>query len=374
VPVRFAEDRLSLSRATFEAGEIASVPLIEIREDAFFEDFQLADYGNRIPSLTFEVIADAGPVTVGAIAEELSDGEIVGGETPELEGYAAAGSGVRGAVEALADVVPLSLAEENGRLKLSAAGAATASIGRSECNAAGAKGSGGRSEFSRRSAVAIPGEVSIAYHDVARDYQTGLQRAIRGAPGQAVDRRSLSAALRADAAKSLAEQRLAALWAARETGQLHLAWRRSGVRPGDRLQIEGQAGLWKLARWTLDRMVVRLELVGCRGSASPVGIGASPGRPVGSPDLKHGPTTFLLFEVPAVGEVLASNPQVFAAAAGIEPGWRSASLSSSYDGGESWTVEGVATDAAVMGRAATVLGPGGLGPDRLRGGGGDRAA
>jgi uncharacterized protein (TIGR02217 family) len=32
VPVRFAEDRLSLSRATFEAGEIPSVPLIELRE------------------------------------------------------------------------------------------------------------------------------------------------------------------------------------------------------------------------------------------------------------------------------------------------------------------------------------------------------
>jgi uncharacterized protein (TIGR02217 family) len=32
VPVRFAEDRLSLSRATFEAGEAASVPLLEIRE------------------------------------------------------------------------------------------------------------------------------------------------------------------------------------------------------------------------------------------------------------------------------------------------------------------------------------------------------
>lgn len=32
VPVRFAEDRLSLGRATFEAGEMASVPLIEVRE------------------------------------------------------------------------------------------------------------------------------------------------------------------------------------------------------------------------------------------------------------------------------------------------------------------------------------------------------
>ncbi len=32
VPVRFAEDRLSVSRSTFEAGEAASVPLIELRE------------------------------------------------------------------------------------------------------------------------------------------------------------------------------------------------------------------------------------------------------------------------------------------------------------------------------------------------------
>jgi len=32
VPVRFAEDRLSLSRATFAAGEMPSVPMIEIRE------------------------------------------------------------------------------------------------------------------------------------------------------------------------------------------------------------------------------------------------------------------------------------------------------------------------------------------------------
>jgi uncharacterized protein (TIGR02217 family) len=32
VPVRFAEDRLHLSRATFLAGEIVSVPLIELRE------------------------------------------------------------------------------------------------------------------------------------------------------------------------------------------------------------------------------------------------------------------------------------------------------------------------------------------------------
>jgi uncharacterized protein (TIGR02217 family) len=32
VPVRFAEDRLEVSRAGFAAGEAVSVPLVEIRE------------------------------------------------------------------------------------------------------------------------------------------------------------------------------------------------------------------------------------------------------------------------------------------------------------------------------------------------------
>ena len=33
VPVRFAEDRIEVNRATFAAGEAPSVPLIEVRED-----------------------------------------------------------------------------------------------------------------------------------------------------------------------------------------------------------------------------------------------------------------------------------------------------------------------------------------------------
>ena len=46
VPVRFAEDRLSLSRATFAAGEIPSVPLIEIRES----DVPTSSTGTSPPS------------------------------------------------------------------------------------------------------------------------------------------------------------------------------------------------------------------------------------------------------------------------------------------------------------------------------------
>src|SRR3546814_11347229 len=37
---------------------------------AVFEDLSLADYGNRIPSLTFEVVADEGPVAIAGLAAE----------------------------------------------------------------------------------------------------------------------------------------------------------------------------------------------------------------------------------------------------------------------------------------------------------------
>jgi len=57
---------------------------------ALFENLRLEDFGNRIPSLTFEVVADPGPVAVGDVARELSGQAIVAAATPALTGYAAA--------------------------------------------------------------------------------------------------------------------------------------------------------------------------------------------------------------------------------------------------------------------------------------------
>jgi hypothetical protein len=69
---------------------------------AVFEDLSLEDFGNRIPSLTFEVTADPSPVPIGVIAEALADGAVAAGETPARRGYAAAGDSIRAALEGLA--------------------------------------------------------------------------------------------------------------------------------------------------------------------------------------------------------------------------------------------------------------------------------
>lgn len=320
---------------------------------AMFEDFELADYGNRIPSLSFELVAEDVPVAIGAIARELSDGAVVDGGTPELLGYAAGGDSVRGALEALSDVVPLSLVEDEGRLKIGMAGGEPMVLADAECGAHSSE-SGGRSEIVRRAAATVPGEVSVAYHDVERDYQTGMQRATRGAPSLRSDRRALPAVLEADDAKAIAEYRLASLWAGRVTARVHLGWRRAGLRPGAMVRLKDQVGLWKVDRWTLSHTVTTLELTGVAPGGLAEGSGSA-GRALGEPDQPVGATILRMFDLPALTDERVDRPRLLILAAGEGAGWRRAALSVSYDDGANWSDTRSTAGPAVIGRALDVL-------------------
>ncbi|HEY0311036.1 MAG TPA: phage tail protein [Allosphingosinicella sp.] len=314
---------------------------------AVFEDFQLADYGNRIPSLTFEVDADPGPVAVAAIAAELADGDVEAGETDDVAGYAASGDGVRAAIEALGEIAPLSLVDTGSRLRIERRGAGAAwLVGDDELgNAAGS--AGGRAKWARVAASNVPGETTIAYYDPARDYQTGLQRASRGGAGGKGERRSVAAALDAEVARAAAQLRLDSLWAGRETGTVNLAPRRLGLRPGAVLRIEGKPAGWSVARLTLEKMVLAAELERLPPSTQ-AAAAAAPGRPVAQPDAPAGTTRLVLLDLPSLQDVPASRPQLLVAAAGDE-GWRAAALSASYDGRASWQAAGSTAAPAVMG-------------------------
>ena len=330
---------------------IGSAPAFRGIAYALFEDFQLEDYGNRIPSLTFEVEADQGPVAIGAIAAALAAGAVEAGATPALAGYAASGDSIRSAIEALAEIVPLSLADDGQTLRLVAAGG--------DATALAAADEHGRRELTRRGAGSLPDEISLTYYDVGRDYQAGLQRATRGAGGAGIaDRRALPAALTADGAKALAEFRLAVAWAGRAGLKLTLSWRGCAVRPGDRVTLAGDARLWKVARTTLGSMRVELELVRLAKDSLPDPVAASPGRPVSPTDLPHGPTLVHLLDLP-LGDGLGNKPLLFVAAAGSEEGWRRAILSASYDGGASWQAAGATAAPAAIGVAGGVLPPAG---------------
>ncbi len=327
---------------------IAATPAYRGIAYAVFEDLQLADYGNRIPSLTFEVEADAAPVSVADIAAALSDGAVAGTSAVTLGGYAAAGDSVRGALEALAQAMPLVPADDGARLMLVEDGAVVA-IGEAVASDI---------RVERRAAGTLPDEVSIGYYEPARDYQTGLQRARRGGPGRRVESLELAAALAAAPAKALAEARLARDWAGRTTATVVLPWRRLELAPGTAVTLPGRGERWRVTAATLERMALTLELV-ATAPASGIVPAASAGRATPGLDAVHGPTRLALLDLAAGDGTLPESPRLWIAAAGVSPGWRRAELMASLDGGASWQALGATATPAVIGATTGVLPPGG---------------
>jgi hypothetical protein len=326
---------------------------------AVFEDLQLADYGNRIPSLSFEVEADEAPVAIGAIAAELAGGALRAGAGPAVTGYAAGGASVRSAIEQLVAFVPLSLVDDGQMLRVDGASPDAVLVDPGSGGVRPGSERRGGDEQARRAASAIPSSVTLGYSDPARDYQAGLQRAFRSGPALLGEQHALPIAIPAASAKQLAEARLAALWAGRTTATLNLNSRHALLRPGTLVRVDGRPGTWRIERWTFERMVVRLQLVGVADGEA-FARPASAGRPVTEPDLRHGPTTLRLIELPSGFDGRPSDvPRLFVAAAGAEPGWRRAALIASLDDGASWTELGSSNGPAVMGSAEAALPPAG---------------
>lgn len=312
---------------------------------AVFEDLALADYGNRIPSLTFEVEADEAAVSIGAIAAQLAD--VRGVETPVLRGFAASGDSVRGAIEDVALVHGLVMAQDADGLVLSSP------VGPAMALAEADVLPGRERRFGP--VAARTGEVAVTYHDVARDFQVGLQRARIGAPvpESRVERIALPAVLAAGEAKALAEGRLAALGSGRAEMDVRLTWRgAAALAPGRLVRLGGDGAVWRVRRWTLEPMAVRVGLVRHAGPA--IAATADPGRATRQPDAVHGPTLLRLIELPGTGVA----PVIAVMAAGAQPGWRRAMCSLSHDDGASWTEIGPTAAPAVIGICLTALPPG----------------
>lgn len=325
---------------------------------AVFENCQLADFGNHIPSLTFEVEADEEDVSFADIVDELSAGQVAAESSAMLSGYAGHGSNIRGAVEGLVAALPHHLVDDPDTLRLSDALPEPVVLEAGALGARPGEQGAARAQLERQGADKAPNEIVLRYYEPERDYQTGLQRAWSEGPGQVADRIDLPATLSAPRAKAIAEARLERLWTEKARVSVTLPWTAMTVRPGDTVQIPGHPGSWRVAEFGLERMAVSLECVRAVGVSMATADVAAPGRVVSDPDLEHGPTHLALLDLPALDDVLDAAPRLLIAAAGSSPGWRSASLEASFDGGASFVSLGRTAPPATMGVALGVLEPG----------------
>lgn len=321
-----------------------------------FEDLALADYGNRIPSLTFEVEADEGAVAIGAIAGALSDHRLAGPATVLVDGYAGSGQDVRAAMTPLVEAHGLALQSAADGLALRTAGAQSAVVATEGL----ARRINGRAidpiEQAGGAADGVPVALSLRYHDAARDYQAGLQRVTRPGPGRVESGVELAAVLDADAARALASARLGAAWTGRARMTLRCDWRALALTAGDVVTVEGVAGLWRIEEREWETMAVRLALRRVPGGDGALPAGAGSGAIVRPVDAPHGPTRLMLADLPFIKDGVASAPLIVAAASG-GPGWRSAALFVTGASGEATPI-GRSAGRAVMGAADAALPPG----------------
>jgi hypothetical protein len=293
-----------------------------------FEELQLEAFGNRIPSLTFEVVADAGPLRISSIASDLTEmaiGYLGDTEEPVLSGFAAEG-GMREATSALIDVHDLLWREGAGELALVSGRPVDRTLDPGDAVLAvdGQAEQPGRKQ--RTPLETVPVRLAIRHHDPARDFQVGIQTAERPGPGARSHEIDLPAVLSADDARGLADRKLRSALRRRQSVQRSMGWDALDLAVGDVVSLGDEAGSWLVESSDWDEMALRLRL-----RAIDTGVWRAPsageaGEVLRETDLVQGATRLAIVELPGGDGTLASTPSVFAAATGADAGWRRATL------------------------------------------------
>lgn len=261
---------------------------------AMFEDLALADYGNRIPSLTFEVFTDDRPVDVGAVAADLSGGQITGAvPMPQVDGFVAAGADVGEAIGPLIDAHDLALRSDGAGVRMVPITDATDAVVAADLLA---RRVNGRTiapvERSGGAADAVPVAFSLRYYDPARDYQAGVQRVVRPGAGRQEQGGDLPASMDADTARSIAALRLGRAWTGRATMTLRCGWRALALTPGMIVTVADAPGRWRIEEREWEAMAVRLALrrvPGGHGGLARWRVFGAGGAGGGRPPRRHHP-------------------------------------------------------------------------------------
>ena len=319
-----------------------------------FEELELGAFGNRIPSLTFEVEADAGSIDGGLVGDTLL-GETgrCGGVWP-VAGYAASGDRVRDALALLFDIDGIGLASGSSDWGFAAPESDSPPLALAHFSAAPRTPAASDCVGRHRAPLSsLPGMIRLRHYEPDRDYQAGQQTAPVAGGGMREERVDLPAVLPAASARALARK----LAGAASDGREMLTWCADFgalALPVGGLVATGEGDSWRIASRTVRDSDIRLELR--RHQPIPAGtVAADPGLPVSSPDWPDADGLVCLFDLPNIGAVPASAPLLAVAAAGSNDGWRGADIWIRPAAGAEPVAIGTAHPASALGTLDTEL-------------------
>jgi len=288
-----------------------------------FEDLDLGPFGNRIPNLSFEVIAD--DLDPG---EWLSDlGALPGvavmpdGTRTGALGYAASATRWRQDAETLAQLCGAEVRFAGGVACVSGAGRIF-TIPEEEIGAVVPEID---ARTVRRAASGDrPASLTLGYADPDRDYQAGRQSATRGRTGAALGS-DAPVTVSADMARALADRMLRKAEAAVSTLEIALSWRWMDVTVGDTLRLGERPERWRVVRRDIEAMLIRLELVREPHDVEAWQHGGDGGRALSAPVLPAPETLISVFEAPVPLRADVNGHGFWVSASG-GAGWRGAKI------------------------------------------------
>lgn len=319
---------------------------------AVFENLQLAEYGNRIPFLTFEVEADASPPALHDVLAGASDGVIQCSAAALLPGYAAHGATIEAAVEPLINHFGIELFDDGELLRSPTV--ATTNLEDQDLGCSASAEAAPKKQRTQAAAASLPSELTLSYYDPDREYQTAQMRASTGGSATTVGTEQLPAVLTSDAARALAETSLARRWAQRETLTLRLPPAHLDLEPGMLARAPGEAEAWSAERVSVDGLTVVVDLRPVVGALD--SLPADPGRSLPPKDVVPAPTKMALVELPDTGSAKAEAPMVVFASSSETGSARSVPFDLVI--GRSLRVGQSARRQAVLGQAETMLAAG----------------
>ncbi|MFK4874357.1 phage tail protein [Novosphingobium sp. ZW T3_23] len=323
-----------------------------------FEDLDLSEFYNRIPSLTFEVLADE-TFDLAAIVGDLV--EDVEAAVP-LDGFLGmtCNGPLSGALQTIDQVIPLDLDAGPETLVIARRLRQARSINLGEATISADDGEfGGASGFSRDRAIADDTPVSLLrYFDSERDYLPSVQHASGQAAIGAPRAIELPVALDATTARTLIERnRRRADWS-RE----RITWRTGAldpeVAPGALVSFPGIAGQWRVLEWEWRHTGVEISAAreATLTADMPGQASADPGRINPPQDLPSAETVLTAFELPldpTGGD--SGRPRLFAAVSSAGANWRGAALFADRGDGELHPLGPSGRRRTIMGTTLTGL-------------------
>ncbi len=323
-----------------------------------FEDLQLAEFGNRIPALSFELSTGETELTFSSLLEGLVDDYSADAPLSGVSGLSCEGS-LAETLSQLDAAFPLDCDVSGNTLTISREAALSSINLREPAVAVADDAFGSQQGFTRKRfppPAAQPG--ALRYYDVERDYQPGLQRASgRPRPGQ-ISSIDLPAAMAASDARALvSDMSRRANWS-RQT----LAWRTAEldptVTPGALVTVPGESGLWRVNDWEWRDRGVELMLARAMSPViEPGAINGDSGLFNNPLDAVGEPTVVAAFELPWSGSESDSLPLLFAAASSGSPGWTGAALFADHGDGQLQPLGSSGRSRAGIGQLLGTLAP-----------------